>query len=89
VIRFVILPSALPSILTGLRIALGAGWTTLVAAELIAATEGLGFMIQSAANFLDTEVVILGILIIAGVAVAREFAVRRLEATFVPWVGRD
>lgn len=88
-IRFVILPSALPSILTGLRIALGAGWTTLVAAELIAATEGLGFMIQSAANFLNTEVVILGILVIAGVAFALEFAVRRVEATFVPWAGRD
>ena len=40
VVRYVILPSALPSILTGLRIALGAGWSTLVAAELIAATRG-------------------------------------------------
>lgn len=89
VVRFVYLPSALPSILTGLRIALGAGWTTLVAAELIAATEGLGFMIQSAANFLNTEVVILGILVIAAVAFALEYAVRRLEAAFVPWAGRD
>jgi hypothetical protein len=59
------LPSALPSILTGIRIALGAGWTTLVAAELIAATKGLGFMIQSAAQFLVTDVVIMGILVIA------------------------
>lgn len=89
VVRFVFLPSALPAILTGLRIALGAGWTTLVAAELIAATEGLGFMIQSAANFLNTEVVILGILIIASIAFALEFAVRRLEAAFVPWAGRE
>lgn len=89
VIRWVFLPSALPSILTGLRIALGTGWTTLVAAELIAATEGLGFMIQSAANFLNTEVVILGILIIATVAFALEYAVRRIEAAFVPWAGRE
>lgn len=89
VVRLVFLPSALPSILTGLRIALGAGWTTLVAAELIAATEGLGFMIQSAANFLNTEVVILGILIIAGIAFALEYGVRHLEAAFVPWAGRD
>lgn len=88
-VRFVILPSALPSILTGLRIALGAGWTTLVAAELIAATKGLGFMIQSAANFLNTEVVILGILVIAAVAFALEFVVRRVEAIFVPWAGRE
>lgn len=89
VVRHVILPGALPSILTGLRIALGAGWTTLVAAELIAATEGLGFMIQSAANFLDTETVVLGIVVIAAVAFALELAVRRLEAVLVPWAGQD
>ncbi len=59
-----ILPSALPSILTGTKIALGAGWSTLVAAELVAATRGLGFMIQSAAQFLVTDVVIAGIAVI-------------------------
>ncbi|NGN41788.1 ABC transporter permease subunit [Mesorhizobium sp. CGMCC 1.15528] len=89
VIRHVILPSSLPSILTGLRIALGAGWTTLVAAELIAATRGLGFMIQSAAQFLVTDVVIMGIFVIAGVAFVLEFVIRRLEAALVPWAGRD
>ena len=46
VLWFVILPGALPEILTGLRIGLGVGWSTLVAAELIAATRGLGFMVQ-------------------------------------------
>ncbi|MEX5669755.1 ABC transporter permease subunit, partial [Pseudomonas neuropathica] len=60
-IRHVILPSALPDILTGVRIGLGVGWSTLVAAELIAATSGLGFMVQSAAQFLVTDVVVLGI----------------------------
>ena len=89
VVRHVILPSALPSILTGLRIALGAGWTTLVAAELIAATRGLGFMIQSAAQFLVTDVVVMGILVIAAVAFVLEFVIRRLEAALVPWAGRD
>lgn len=59
-IRHVILPSALPDILTGVRIGLGVGWSTLVAAELIAATSGLGFMVQSAAQFLVTDVVVLG-----------------------------
>jgi taurine transport system permease protein len=59
------LPSALPDILTGVRIGLGVGWSTLVAAELIAATSGLGFMVQSAAQFLVTDVVVLGILVIA------------------------
>lgn len=87
VLRHVLLPSALPNIFTGLRIALGAGWTTLVAAELIAATEGLGFMIQSAAQFLVTDVVIMGIFIIAAIAFAIEFVLRRLERRLVPWSG--
>lgn len=89
VLRHVVLPSALPSILTGIRIALGAGWTTLVAAELIAATRGLGFMIQSAAQFLVTDVVVMGILVIAAVAFVLEFAIRRAEAVLVPWAGRE
>lgn len=89
VLVHVVLPSALPSILTGLRIALGAGWTTLVAAELIAATRGLGFMIQSAAQFLVTDVVIMGIFVIAGVAFALETIIRRIEKSLVPWAGKD
>jgi taurine transport system permease protein len=89
VIRYVVVPSALPSIITGLRIALGTGWTTLVAAELVAATRGLGFMIQSAAQFLVTDVVIMGIFVIAAVAVVLEFAIRKLERALVPWAGRE
>jgi len=89
VIRHVILPSALPSILTGLRIALGAGWSTLVAAELVAATRGLGFMIQSAAQFLVTDVVVMGILVIAIIAFVLEFIIRRIERVLVPWAGRE
>jgi taurine transport system permease protein len=89
VVRYVILPSAAPSILTGLRIALGTGWTTLVAAELVAATRGLGFMIQSAAQFLVTDVVIMGIFVIAIIAFILEIGIRRLERALVPWSGRD
>lgn len=89
VARFVVLPGALPDILTGVRIALGAGWSTLVAAELIAATRGLGFMIQSAANFLVTDVVVMGIFIIAAIAFALEAGLRFLQRRLVPWAGRD
>jgi taurine transport system permease protein len=89
VVRHVVLPSALPSIITGVRIALGAGWTTLVAAELVAATRGLGFMIQSAAQFLVTDVVIMGIFVIAAVAFVLEFMIRRLERAVVPWAARE
>ncbi len=81
----VILPSTIPSILTGTRIALGAGWSTLVAAELVAASRGLGFMIQSAAQFLVTDIVIAGIIVIAAIAFLFEILARLLERWFVPW----
>jgi taurine transport system permease protein len=87
-IRHVILPSALPDILTGVRIGLGVGWSTLVAAELIAATSGLGFMVQSAAQFLVTDVVVLGILLIALIAFALEMGLRALQRKLVPWHGQ-
>jgi taurine transport system permease protein len=89
VLAHVVLPSALPSILTGLRIALAAGWRTFVAAELIAATQGLGFMIQSAAQFLVTDVVVMGILVIAGIAFVLELAIRRIGVVLVRRTGRN
>jgi taurine transport system permease protein len=85
VLRRVVIPATIPSILTGLRIALGTGWSTLVAAELVAATRGLGFMIQSAAQFLVTDIVIAGILVIALVAFLLEWLARWAERRFVPW----
>ena len=88
-IRHVILPSALPEILTGVRIGLGVGWSTLVAAELSAATSGLGFMVQSAAQFLVTDVVVLGILVIALIAFAMEMGLRALQRKLVPWHGQS
>ncbi|TJZ74190.1 taurine ABC transporter permease TauC [Chitiniphilus eburneus] len=87
-IRHVIVPSALPDILTGVRIGLGTGWSTLVAAELVAATRGLGFMVQSAAQFLVTDVVVLGILVIAVIAFALELGLRALQRRLVPWQGQ-
>jgi taurine transport system permease protein len=87
-IRHVIVPSALPDILTGVRIGLGVGWSTLVAAELIAATSGLGFMVQSAAQFLVTDVVVLGILVIALIAFVMEMGLRALQRKLVPWHGQ-
>ena len=87
-IRQLLLPSPLPDILTGVRIGLGVGWSTLVAAELIAATSGLGFMVQSAAQFLVTDVVVLGILLIALIAFALEMGLRTLQRKLVPWHGQ-
>ena len=87
VLWFVILPGALPEILTGLRIGLGVGWSTLVAAELIAATRGLGFMVQSAGEFLATDVVLAGIMVIAVVAFGLELGLRALQRRLTPWHG--
>ncbi|WP_342240018.1 taurine ABC transporter permease TauC [Inquilinus sp. OTU3971] len=87
-LRHVILPNALPEILTGVRIGLGIGWSTLVAAELVAATSGLGFMIQSAAQFLVTDVVVLGTLVIAAIAFLLEYLLRLLQRRLTPWHGR-
>lgn len=84
---FVVLPGALPEILTGLRIGLGVGWSTLVAAELIAATRGLGFMVQSAGEFLATDVVLAGIAVIALIAFFLELGLRALQRHLTPWHG--
>ncbi|WP_455648723.1 taurine ABC transporter permease TauC [Kluyvera sp.] len=87
VLWLVILPGALPEILTGLRIGLGVGWSTLVAAELIAATRGLGFMVQSAGEFLATDVVLAGIAVIAIIAFGLELGLRTLQRRLTPWHG--
>ena len=87
ILWFVILPGALPDILTGLRIGLGVGWSTLVAAELIAATRGLGFMVQSAGEFLATDVVLAGIAVIAVIAFILEMGLRALQRRLTPWHG--
>ncbi|EHA1066666.1 taurine ABC transporter permease TauC [Aeromonas hydrophila] len=87
VLWYVIVPGALPDILTGLRIGLGVGWSTLVAAELIAATRGVGFMVQAAGEFLATDVVLAGILVIALIAFTLELGLRALQRRLTPWHG--
>jgi taurine transport system permease protein len=88
-LREIVLPSALPEILTGIRIALGVGWGTLVAAELIAATRGIGHFIMSASQFLATDFVFVGIGIIALCAFAFSLAMRLIERWLVPWKGQS
>ena len=88
-LRYVILPTALPHTLTGVRIGLGVGWSTLVASELVAADRGIGFMVQSAAQFLITDTVVLGIIVIAFVAVSFELFLRWLQKEISPWYGQQ
>ena len=87
-IRHVALPAALPEIVTGLRVGIGFGWTTLVAAEMVAAESGLGFLVLNAKDFLATDVVLAGIGVIGVIAYAFDLLMRRIEAWLVPWKGR-
>jgi taurine transport system permease protein len=89
VVRHVILPSALPEILVGMRIAIGFGWTTLVAAEMVAAKVGLGQMVLNASNFLRTDIVVMGIIVIGVVAYSFDLLMRWAERRLVPWKGRS
>lgn len=88
VVRHVILPSAMPEILTAMRIGIGFGWTTLVAAEMVAATQGIGYMVLSASQFLQTAVVIMGIIVIAAIAYLFDLLMRFIERKVVPWKGK-
>ncbi|WP_105510304.1 ABC transporter permease subunit [Paraburkholderia sp. BL21I4N1] len=88
VVLYVILKSAMPEIFTGMRIGIGVGWTTLVAAEMVASTSGLGFMVLNAAEFLASDVVIMGIIVIGFFALCFDLLMRYLERVLVPWKGR-
>lgn len=88
VVRHVIVPSALPEILVGMRIAIGFGWTTLVAAEMVAAHVGLGQMVLNASNFLRTDIVVMGIIVIGVVAYLFDLFMRWVERRLVPWKGK-
>ena len=88
VIRQVVLKAALPEILTGMRVAIAFGWTTLVAAEMVAAQAGIGVMVLNAARFLATDIVFLGIVVIGAVAFVFDLIMRRIERALVPWKGK-
>ncbi|WP_199259537.1 ABC transporter permease subunit [Paracoccus binzhouensis] len=88
VIFHVILKAALPEIFTGMRIGIGVGWTTLVAAEMVAAHRGLGFMVLNSAEYLASDAVIMGIIVIGVLAFAFDLLIRRIERALIPWKGK-
>jgi sulfonate transport system permease protein len=83
--RQVILPGALPSILVGVRYALGIMWLTLIVAETVAATSGIGYVTMNAREFLQTDVLVLGILLYALLGKAADVAARGLERRLLAW----
>ena len=88
VLWHVVLKAAMPEILTGMRIAIAFGWTTLVAAEMVAAKAGLGVMVLNAARFLATDIVFLGIVVIGLIAFFFDALMRQVERRLVPWKGK-
>jgi sulfonate transport system permease protein len=84
-IRRIILPGALPSILTGLRYALATAWLALVVAETIGAESGIGFLAMDAREFLRTDVIVLTVVIYAVIGVAADSIARLLERRLLAW----
>ena len=83
--RRIIWPGALPSIFVGLRYALGITWLTLIVAETIAAQSGIGYMAMQAREFMQTDVIVLAILIYAVLGKGADSIVRVLERVFLSW----
>jgi len=85
IILNVYLPAAGPTILAGMRISLGFVYTVLVAAEIVAATAGIGWMIWDASKFLLSDVVIMGLIVLGLTGVFLDLAMRFLGKLFMPW----
>lgn len=85
VFRTVAIPSSIPYIFTGLRIAIGASWTTLVAAELVGAQTGLGVILQNGRRYFQTDNVIVGILIVGILAFSMDQAARFTQKQLTKW----
>ena len=85
----VTLPSVLPEVFTGMRVGVGVAWGTLVAAELIAASVGLGWLVEQAANQLQTAIVVAAIIVIGLLGYAMELSIRIIERLVIPWRGHS
>ena len=83
--RQVILPGALPSILVGLRFALGLMWVLLIVAETISAQAGIGYLTMNAREFLQTDVVLVGIILYALLGKLADVLARGLERSWLRW----
>ncbi len=85
VVTQVIIPAALPSIFTGLRVSLGSCWSCVVAAELVASTSGIGYMISNARNYGQMDTVIVGMLAIGVVGKLMDVLLKWIESKALVW----
>jgi sulfonate transport system permease protein len=84
-IRHVVLPGALPQTLVGLRQSLGIAWLSLIVAETISADSGLGYMINQAREFGQTDVIVVGLVVYSLLGLGTDAAVRFLERRALAW----
>lgn len=89
IFRTIALPASVPYIFAGLRVALGAAWGTLVAAELIAAQTGLGFLLEEGQQFFHTETVIVALVLIGILGYLMDLLLKTLEERMLRWAARS
>lgn len=85
----IILPACLPDIFTGLRTALGFSYTTLVAAEMVAAETGIGWMVLDASKFLLSDVIFVGIFVMGITGIILDIILKFAENRLIPWKGKE
>jgi ABC-type nitrate/sulfonate/bicarbonate transport system permease component len=85
VLTRIVLVGALPQIITGVRVGLGVGWMALVAAELVGANSGLGFLINDARSMLRTDTIVVGMLTIGLIGLLIDLTIRLLSRRLLPW----
>ena len=86
---YVIFPVAIPDIFVGLRNSIGFMYSTLVAAEMVAAISGIGWMVLDASKYLQSEVIFAGIIVMGLTGVLLDFLLNVLETKTVFWRGRE
>lgn len=85
VMREVIFPGCLPQILSGMKVILGLSWTCVISAELVAAREGLGFMIMNGKEFFQTDTVVLGMVLISFTVLVTDIVFRWIQRGVLAW----
>ncbi|WP_034300363.1 ABC transporter permease [Herbaspirillum sp. RV1423] len=85
VMREVILPGCMPQILSGMKVILGLSWTCVISAELVAAKEGLGFMIMNGKEFFQTDTVVLGMVLISFTVLITDMVFRLIQRSVLSW----
>lgn len=89
VFRWVIFPGALPDIFTGIRTAMGVSFSTFVAAEMVASTSGIGWMVIDASKYLKSSVMFMGIFILGGLGLLIDWLLQLLEKKWIFWKGKN